>query len=96
MEPDFQRDIGPYDNAGKALRQYAATGFNLEYVGNEQLCGMVIREGWVMSGVRASPFEMEYLNAYLHEHYDPVFAQLVQAWIIRAHLAGIEKGQNKF
>ncbi len=58
---------------------------------------MVIREALLMTGVGVSDlFEIEYLDAFMQRHADPIMAQLIAGWIIRAHLAGrgIENGQD--
>lgn len=95
-EPDPRRNIGPYEDADAAMKQFAATSYAIEEIfSNEQLCGIVIREGLLGSGTDLSPFEQDYLKAYLKEYYDPIFAQLIQGWIIRAHIAGVDKGSNK-
>lgn len=95
-EPDPRRDIGPYDGPDAALKQYAVTGYGMPPWANEQLCGLVIREAMSGAGAAASEFELDYLNTFMREHHDPILAQLIQGWIIRAHIAGVDRGRNKF
>lgn len=97
MEPDPRRNNGPFDGPDAAMKQYAATTFRLPGSSSE-LGATVIREALLMAKVDlGNGFELGWLDAMAKANQlDPLTCQLIGGWIIRAHLAGIENGQNKF
>lgn len=96
-EPSPIRDNGPYRNADQAMKQFAAQTFGIPGPDRVHI-GLVIREALLLTGLDlGTAFELDYLGEYLRANrLDPVFAQIIAGWIIRAHLSGMDKGRNKF
>lgn len=88
-EPVPTRDLGPYETPGAALKQFAATT-HMVPGSTADHCRMVLREALLLANVDlGEQGELEYLDAYLDQSYDPVVVQILAGWILRAHLAGI-------
>ncbi len=82
-EPDPRRDIGPYESEEQILKQFAATTYGIPG-SRKELCGIVLREALLLAGVQPSEFELRHADAHW---IDPVMAQILAGWLIRARLA---------
>jgi hypothetical protein len=94
-EPTPHRDNGPFLTLDQALKQFAAQTYGVPG-DTADLCALVVREATVITGVNMSPAEMDYLGAFMDRHADPIFAQMLAGWMVRASLTGMERGQNRF
>lgn len=95
-EPSPLRNVGPYSSADEILRQYNAAIFGIpaDQMTMLRLLDMVTGEALLISDVQPSEFEMDFFRFWAEESgMDPMVAQLMASWIIRAHVAGIEKGR---
>ncbi len=95
-EPSPIRDNGPYAGPDQALKQYAAVTHGIPGT-SDQMCAMIVREALLMTGVGVSnSFEIDYLDAFMERHADPIMAQIITGWIIRSYMLGkgIEIGQQ--
>ncbi len=88
VEPTPKRDIGPYADAPQALVQFGAQTWGMgQHLSTAELCDIVLKEAAMMTGVRPSLFEQEYVSRYMEMHNDPVFSTILAAWIVRAKMA---------
>jgi hypothetical protein len=86
------RDNGPYDSAEQAIKQFLAQTHGIPGTPDE-LSGVVLREALLLAKVDLGAFfELEYMSVFLKAAWgDPVMAQIIAGWIIRAHIAGRDK-----
>jgi hypothetical protein len=91
-EPTPIRDNGPYDSAEQAIKQFLAQTHGIPGTPDE-LSGVVLREALLLAKVDLGAFfELEYMSTFLKAAWgDPVMAQIIAGWIIRAHIAGRDK-----
>lgn len=96
IEPDPRRNNGPFQDANEALKQFAATTFGIpQTTPTERLLDLVLGEALLMTDTEPSDFELDYTKTSHEQHADAIQIQIFAAWIIRAHLAGIEKGRSE-
>lgn len=93
-EPDPMRNLGPYLNADEVIRQFNAATFGIPYINFLQMMDLVIGESLLLGEVNPSEFEADFFRTWAEEqNMEPMVAQIIGTWILRAHLAGIEKGR---
>jgi DNA-binding transcriptional MocR family regulator len=89
VEPDPRRDIGPYPSSEAATAQFDAVAFGTPEAQGDRhfVCGLVLAEALLMGYVTTSEFE-DQVRVRLADLLTPEDIQVINGWIVRAHLAG--------
>lgn len=78
------RDNGPFHSPDQAMKQWASWSRNMPLPMADTV-NVLLAEVAMMTGVKPTGFEREYLSA---AELDPIAAQVVAGWIVRAYMAG--------
>jgi hypothetical protein len=96
MEPSPIRNVGPFESADEAHAQASAATYGIP--SGDAVPGfageLILMEALMLGGVQVSAYE-DIERATLVRMISPEVAQVIAGWVIRAHLAGIEEGQQE-
>lgn len=91
-EPTPHRDNGPYQSSDQAMEQYEAVTYGVPG-GSQTRMIMAMREALLIAGVKLPEYEISVVTT-ISARVQPDVAQVIAGWIMRAHLAGLERSND--